>query len=71
MFLSLLQKETLSVNFCFLREMVVVGRWRWVTFGAGGGVDNRQGPTVPAVGAGGVCWTFLSSLSYFFLPPSG
>ena len=31
-----------------------------------------QGPTALAVGAGGVVWTFLSSIiSLFFLPLSG
>ena len=37
----------------------------WITVG--------QGPTAPAVGAGGVVWTFLLStiLSFFFLPLFG
>ena len=55
--------------------MVVVGRWCWVTFSAGGvlliWIIGGLGPTVLAIGAGGVLWTFFSHPYHLsFLSPS-
>ena len=52
-------------------------RWCWVNFQCRGvlliSIRVGQRPTALAVGAGGVCWTFLLSsiLSFLFLPLSG
>ena len=54
-----------------------VVRWCWVNFQCQGDlliwIIVRQGPTVLAVGADGVVWTFFLSsiISLFFLPLSG